>query len=62
MTWELEEIEIIPIVVGATGLLKSNFKDNLKKVPGSPTVEETQLQAIKGTITIIKRALSHTEL
>ena len=61
-TWELEEIEIIPIVVGATGLLKSNFKDNLKKVPGSPTVEETQLQAIKGTITIIKRALSHTEL
>ena len=35
---------------------------DLKKVPGSPTVEETQLHTIKGTITIVKSDLSHTEL
>ena len=52
----------MPVAVEATGLLKSNLKYNPKKVPESPTVEETQLQATKGTITIVKRALSHTEL
>ena len=61
-TWELAEIEIIPVVVGATGLVKKNLVEDLIRIPGSPTVEETQLMAIKGTISIIKRALSHTEL
>ena len=61
-TWELDDIEILPVVVGATGLIKDNFAEILKKIPGSPNVEETQLQAIKGTVTLLKRALSHTEL
>ena len=56
-TWELIDIEILPVVVGATGLLKDNFREILKRIPGSPGVEETQLQAIKGTITLLKRAL-----
>ena len=56
-TWELLDIEILPVVVGATGLLKDNFREILKRIPGSPGVEETQLQAIKGTITLLKRAL-----
>ena len=61
-TWELDDIEIVPIIIGATGLLKDNFKDLLIKVPGSPNLEETQLQAVKSTVTILKRALSCTEL
>ena len=61
-TRELDDIEIVPIIIGATGLLKDNFKDLLKKVPGSPNLEETQLQAVKSTVTILKRALSCTEL
>ena len=60
-TWELDDIEIVPIIIGATGLLKDNFKDLLKKVPGSPNLEETQLQAVKSTVSILKRALSCTD-
>ena len=61
-TWELNDIEIIPVIIGATGLVKDNFVKNLNNIPGSPCAGETQLQAVKGTITLLKRALSHTEL
>ena len=29
-TWLLKEIEIIPLVIGATGLVKKNFKNYLE--------------------------------
>ena len=58
-TWGLKEIELIPVIVGATGLVKNNLKQHLKAIKGSPAIEEVQLCAIKGTITILKRALSH---
>ena len=58
-TWDLEEIEIIPVIVGATGLVKSNLSDHLENIPGNPQLPEVQLSAIKGTISIIKRALGH---
>ena len=58
-TWELENIEIIPVIVGATGLLKTNIKSYLQSIPGSPSAEEVQMAAVTGTITILKRALSH---
>ena len=61
-TWKLDDISIIPVVVGATGLVKTNLKKHLKDIPGAPTCDEVQLSALKGTISIIKRALSHTEL
>ena len=61
-TWELEDICIIPVVVGATGLVKTNLQNYLKSIPGTPSCDEVQLSAIKGSISIIKRALSHTEL
>ena len=61
-TWELDSIEIIPVVIGATGLVKTSLLEYLKRIPGSPSVEEVQLNALKGTISIIKRALSHTEM
>ena len=58
-TWGLKEIELIPVIIGATGLVKNNLEQNLKAIKGSPALEEVQLAAIKGTITILKRALSH---
>ena len=61
-TWELEDICIIPVVVGATGLVKTNLQNYLKSIPGTPSCDEVQLSAIKGSISIIKRPLSHTEL
>ena len=61
-TWELDDICIIPVVVGATGLVKTNLKAYLYLIPGSLSVDEVQLAALKATISIIKKALSHTEL
>ena len=33
-TWELEDISIIPVVVGSTGLVKTNMKNHLKDTLG----------------------------
>ena len=59
-TWELENIEIVPVIVGATGLIKNNLKSYLTSIPGSPSAEEVQMAAVTGTVSILKRALSHT--
>ena len=58
-TWDLEEIEIIPVIVGATGLVKKNLQEHLRNIPGQPQLAEIQLSAILGTVSIIKRALGH---
>ena len=58
-TWSLKEIDIIPVVVGATGLMKNNLKNYLESIPGSPSAQEVQIAAIKGTVTILKRALGY---
>ena len=58
-TWSLKEIDIIPVVVGATGLMKNNLKNYLESIPGSPIAQEVQIAAIKGTVTILKRALGY---
>ena len=58
-TWELNEIDIIPVIVGATGVVKNNLKSNLALIPGKPSIEEVQMCAVTSTVSIIKRALSH---
>ena len=58
-TWELEQIDIIPVIVGATGVVKDTLKSYLEAIPGKPSIEEVQLCAVTGTVSIIKRALSH---
>ena len=58
-TWGLKEIELIPVIVGATGLVKKNLQSKLQAIKGSPSIEEVQLAATKETIKILKRALSH---
>ena len=55
----LNEKENIPVVVRATGLMKTNLKKYLEAIPGCPSLHEVQLGAIKGTISILKRALGY---
>ena len=59
-SWKLHRIDIIPIIVGATGLVKKNLKDFCAKIPGNPAVLELQIAAILGSKTILKRTLSHS--
>ena len=61
-TWSLNEIDIIPVVVGATGLIKTNLKNYLESIPGCPSVNEVQLGAIKGTVSLLKRALGYAAI
>ena len=55
--WELEEIEVIPIIIGATGLMKDNLQKYLDSIPGQPKKYECQVSAIRGTVSILKRCL-----
>ena len=58
-TWNLCSAEVIPVIVGATGLQKTNLVKYLEEIPGKPDPYEVQLSAIKGSITILKRALGY---
>ena len=55
--WNLREISIIPVIIGATGLMKKNFKNLLASIPGDPSAREIQTIALKGTVRVLKRAL-----
>ena len=55
--WSLKEITIIPVIIGATGLMKKNFKNHVANIPGEPSAREIQIIALKGTTRILKRAL-----
>ena len=59
--WNLREITIIPVIIGATGLMKKNFKNLMKKIPGKPSAKEVQTIALKGTARILKRALGWSQ-
>ena len=34
--WELKEIAVIPVIVGATGITKDNLQNYLDNIPGKP--------------------------
>ena len=56
-TWELQDVEVIPVIVGATGILKNNLQNYLDSIPGKPNKYQAQTEALRGSISIIKRAL-----
>ena len=55
--WGLEDISVIPVIVGATGLMKDNLQKYLDTIPGKPKKYECQVSAIRGTVSILKRCL-----
>ena len=56
-TWNLKSIEVIPIIIGATGVMKDNLQGYLDSIPGKSKKYEVQIAAIRGTVSILKRAL-----
>ena len=55
--WELNNIEVIPIIIGATGLMKDNLQLYLDSIPGNPKKHQCQIAAIRGTVSLLKRCL-----
>ena len=55
--WNLKDIDVIPVIIGATGVMKDNLQGYLDAIPGQPKKHEVQIAAIRGTVSILKRAL-----
>jgi hypothetical protein len=44
---------VIPVIIGATGILTKGFRKNLEAIPGKQSVDSLQKTAILGTSHII---------
>ena len=53
----MKKAEIVPVMVGATGMIKKTLTEYLKIIPGNITPNELQVEALRGSVKILKRAL-----
>ena len=56
-TWKLKKAEIVPVIFGAAGMIKKTFIKYLKTILGNITTNELQVEAVRGSVKILKRAL-----
>jgi len=54
--WNLK-CTIIPIIIGATGIVMRHLRKNLEAVPGKYLIDSLQRTAILGTSHIIRKVL-----
>jgi len=54
--WNLK-CTIIPVIIGATGIVTRSFRKNLEAVPGNHSIDSLQKTAILGTPHIIRKVL-----
>ena len=54
--WNLK-CTIIPVIIGATGIVTRSLRRNLEAVPGKHTIDSLQKTAILGTSHIIRKVL-----
>ena len=53
-----QEVEVIPVMIGATGIVDKNIKKYVGRIPGCHTIYSLQRSAILGTAHILRKALS----
>ena len=56
-SWKLKNAKVVPVIVGAMGMMTKNLTEILKTIPGNITKNELQLEAVRGSVTILKTAL-----
>lgn len=56
-TYHLKEVEIVPVIFGATGVVKKNQAQYLELIPGNINRLELQVEVVKESVSILKRAL-----
>jgi len=49
---------VIPVVVGALGVIKNGTEKQISKIPGNSNLQEIQKTALLGTAHIFRRILS----
>ena len=57
MMWKLKKAEIVPAVVGATGMMKKSLTEYLKIIPGNITTNKLQVEAVRCSVKNLKRVL-----
>ena len=55
--WKLMKAENVPVIVRAAGMKKKPLSEYLKIIPGNITRNELQVEAVRGSVKILKRAL-----
>jgi hypothetical protein len=48
---------IIPVIIGATGIVTKNVRKNLEVIPGKHSIDSLQKTAVLGTSHIIRKVL-----
>ena len=56
-THQLDEAEVIPVVIGATGIVKKNLHQYIASLPADVTIAELQSEVVRESVSILKRAL-----
>ena len=54
--WSLK-CTIVPVIIGATGIVTRSLKKNLKTVPGKHSIDSLQKTAVLGTAHTIRKVL-----
>ena len=54
--WNLK-CTIVPVIIGATGIVTSSLRKNLETVPGKHSIDSIQKTAVLGTSHIIRKVL-----
>ena len=54
--WNLK-CTIVPVIIGATGIVTRSLKKNLETIPGEHSIDSLQKTAILGTSHIIRKVL-----
>jgi len=56
-TYNLQPVDIVPIVIGATGVMKRNLQNYIKLLPCKLTSLELQIEVVRETVSMLKRTL-----
>ena len=53
-----KKVEVIPVIIGATGIVNNNIKKYVGRIPGCHNIYSLQRSAILGTVHILRKVLS----
>ena len=53
-----KKVEVIPVIIGATGIVDRNIKKYVARIPGCLNIYSLQRSAVVGTAHILRKVLS----
>ena len=60
--WQLDNVVIVPIIIGATGLIHKQFINNTNKLDVKLNISEMQKAVLLGTSYIVRRFFTQNSL